>query len=230
MNTKTNELLTSKRTTMKSIIITLFFPLLWMAPCIVKAQSLSAGLAGGLSMGAVEIEDIDDEFESGIEGESVFGYEAGIFARLGLGPLYVRPQLMYRFQSGQVSYQVSTEGERKQVFRAHRIQVPLMFGLHLVGPLAIEAGPAYNYLFSVTEDYGDNDINISRNSIGYRVGPALNFDNWMFFANYEGMFNSGGADGADGADFREPYRIIFGLGIALGDDASDDDDDDNDDD
>lgn len=211
---------------MKSQMTRLILILLLLPPTLAGAQSFDAGLIGGLSMGAVEIEDVDDRFAEGIEGDYLFGYEAGVFARLSLGPAYIRPQLMYRFQTGEVTYRPGADQSKQTSnFQSHRLQIPVMIGLHVLGPLSIEAGPVYNYLLSSTERFGDNDVSLSRNGIGYRVGPAIDLNRFMIFASYEGMVNNDSNAGR--STFREPYRIIFGLGIALGTDSGDDDDDDD---
>lgn len=173
---------------------------------------LSGGIGLGVGTGAVEIEEVDRGFNDVVEGKNIMGYEAGLFLKYQMGSFYVKPMALYSFQSGDITYQ----GEQFS-YKSDKLGVPLIFGLDLVGPLAIEAGPVYNYVVDMTEQVNSNDFVTARSGIGYRAGIALNFKSISLNAAYEGMTYQ--TSNSEKTSFTEPYKIIFGIGLTLGGDS-----------
>lgn len=195
---------------MKTIKIFFLGLLVWGMGYECKAQ-LSVGIQGGVSTGSAAIDHIGDSFLNTIEGKNIMGYEAGLYAKLKLGPLFIRPSALYEYRQGQVTY-YNNGSQFNNNFSLHKIQVPVIFGLHLIGPLGIEAGPQYNYLMAVTDSYGDYSVNMGKNGLGYRVGAVLDFKPVFFNVSYQGVttYNDG-----NNARFREPYALVFGVGLRL---------------
>lgn len=178
----------------------------------VASAQVSGGIAGGVSTGAVNISNLDTTFEGAIEGSNLIGFEAGAFLQFSIGPLYIRPQVMYNFRTGEVSYN-SQQTHQTSDFSIHKFEAPVFIGLKIIGPLSIEAAPVYNYLISVTEQYGNNNVQISRSGLGYRAGIALDMKSIFINLNYQGVTY----DLAENhARFKEPYKITLGIGIRLG--------------
>lgn len=176
-------------------------------------QIISGGIILGASTGAVEIEDIGQGFTDVIQGKNIYGVEIGPFANVKLGPFYVRPELLYNFRRGEVVYKdMIEENERNVSFNMHRLEVPVLIGLYVLGPLAIEVGPVYNYAFAVTESYNANEVQIGRNGVGYRAGVTLDVSSLILNVSYEGVTYYATTNRAK---IREPYKLIFGIGIRL---------------
>ncbi|MES2559387.1 MAG: outer membrane beta-barrel protein [Bacteroidota bacterium] len=173
---------------------------------------VSGGLMGGLTMGAVEIKDLDEAFTNNIEGD-MYGFEAGLYMKFMLSPLYIKPMALYNFRSGSVEYNDASNNTRTDDISLHKIEVPVLLGLNLVGPLNIEAGPVYNYLLSVTDEYNSQTVDVGRNGLGYRAGANLELGGLTLGLSYQGAFYS---SGSSNATFYEPYKVILGLGIRLG--------------
>lgn len=71
---------------------------------------------------------------------SSWGINAGVFARISIGGIYVQPELL--FASNSFDYNVSTvTGTQLLNQKFNRLSVPVLVGFHL-GPLRINAGPA----------------------------------------------------------------------------------------
>lgn len=190
--------------------------LLGFAPLSLMAQ-VSTGLLFGISTGAVKLENIDDQFSEVIKGEKIRGYEGGVFLKLKGGPFYVKPAVLYNFRKGDVNFR-TIENEKDPLettaFKQHKIQLPLNFGFNILGPLAIEGGPMYNYMFSVTDEFGGKEVEIGQTGLGYRIGASLELGNAFLTLSYEGArFKS---DNDNNPILNEPYKLIFGLGIAIG--------------
>ncbi len=181
-----------------------------ISPFISRAQLLSGGVVGGVSTGEVRMEHIGDGFNDVVTGDNILGYEAGIFLKVKAGPVYVKPMAMYSYQSGHVDF-----GDQSVSYRANKVGVPLMFGLNIIGPLSVEAGPVYNYVVDVTQNFDDTrDWDVGQNGLGYRAGVAFDFGPLMLNASYEGMTYDLGSSNRTG--FREPHKLIFGAGLRLG--------------
>lgn len=201
---------------MKKIII-IATTLLLVRVCI--AQSISGGIIGGINTGPVKITDIEAEFTDVIEGENILGYEAGIFAKVRIAPFYIKPLLLYSVKDGEIKYIQQNVSEIRRVertisFRTEKLEVPLLFGMNLAGPLlSIEAGPVYNYLVDITERYNENKLEVSKNGLGYRAGLASEIGPMNLSASFQG---SASFTSTTKATYQEPYKFIFGLGFTLG--------------
>lgn len=178
-----------------------------------KAQvEFSGGLLGGVTFGNVDIDDGGAGLNGSIKGDNIYGFEGGLYAKLKVGPFYGRPELLYDYRRGQVNYS-DNNGSQSEDFSVHKIEVPVLIGLHIIGPLNIEAGPVYNYLMTVTEDYNSNNVSLGRNGIGWRAGAVLEIESLLLSLHYQGATYS---TGSNSASFSEPYKIVLGIGIRLG--------------
>lgn len=173
----------------------------------------SLGLQGGVSTGTTRIDQIGAGFTDVIVGDNIMGFEAGLYAKVKLGPLYIRPAALYDYRFGSMDYSDHNGDHRVNDFSVHKIQVPLTFGLKLIGPLGIEAAPVYNYILAVTDNYGEYDVALGKNGLGYRAGLIADFNAIFVNVSYQGVtyYDSDNSN----ARFREPYKIIFGLGFRL---------------
>lgn len=176
-----------------------------------KAQVFSGGIVGGASTGAVRIEHAGEGLTDVVQGDNIHGFEAGAFVKLMLGSVYVKPMALYDFSGGNVNSNTTTNGN----FTMHKLETPLLFGLRIKKPLSIEAGPVYNYVIASNNQFNDNVTNISQSTgLGYRVGVVLEIKRLLLNASYCGStINS---TGPSNVTFKEPYKLVFGLGIKLG--------------
>lgn len=174
-----------------------------------KSQMFGGGIVGGVSTSAVRLERTGEQLNSVVKGNGIRGFETGLFARLKLGPIYVKPMGLYNFSSGTISS--NSETNTTHNFTMHRIETPLLFGLKLAKPIGIEGGPVYNYI--IYSNTSNSELNIAEaGGVGYRVGVALEIKRLLINGAYSGFtVNSSGR-----TSFKEPYKLIFGLGIKLG--------------
>ncbi len=179
-----------------------------------KAQFIKGGFQGGVVTGPVKIENIDNRFTDVINGDNVYGFEAGVFLKAQVGPLYIKPMALYGFRYGDVTYTPNGESAPQNTnFTMHKVEVPVMLGVKFLGPFFAEAGPAYNYIFGITNQFGNNTVNVTQKALGYRVGVGAELGPVILSVNYGGATY---AFSGDRATFREPHKLIFGLGIASG--------------
>ncbi len=177
----------------------------------IKAQVFSGGIVGGASTSAMRIEHVGEGLADVVQGNNIHGFEAGAFVKLKLGAFYVKPMALYDFTGGNANSNTTTNGN----FTMHRMETPLLFGLRILKPISIEAGPVYNYVIATNYQFNDNVTSISQCSgLGYRAGVAIEINRLLLNASYSGVtINS---NGLNSASFKEPYKLTFGLGIKLG--------------
>ena len=181
-----------------------------------RAQLLGGGLVGGLSTSAVKIEDVGTKFTNLIKGNDVYGYEVGAFAKVQIRPFYIKAMGLYNYNSGNVTYQTQDNGtttNHTNDFTFQKFEVPLLAGFE-IGPLGIEAGPVYNYVIQSTGNFDANTVNVQRNGLGYRVGAVVTLGWFLMHVSYEGA--SYYSSGINNATFKEPYKLVFGIGIKIG--------------
>lgn len=171
--------------------------------CTGYSAQVTAGIKAGGGTGNLRID--QENLEGVISGESIVGLEFGAFLDIDLNGLYVRPEALYLYRYGTVTYDESSN------ISIHRVQFPIMIGIQLVGPLAIEGGPTYSRILRVDHSFEEN-ITLQKNGFGYRVGPVLRFNRLLIYTNYEGNVISTGS----GSRLEEPFRLNFGIGLKLG--------------
>jgi len=197
---------------MKTILKTFSLAIALTALSYQGQAQFSMGLQGGVSTGTTRIDQIGAGFTDVINGDNIMGFEAGLYAKVKLGPLYVRPAALYNYRYGDVNYVDMNGTSHTSSFSMHKIEVPLTVGLKLIGPLGIEAAPVYNYIMSVTHQYNDYTVDLGKNGMGYRAGVIADFGPLFVNVSYQGVtYYNGGST----ARFKEPYKIIFGLGVRL---------------
>lgn len=190
----------------------LFLAVICMITFCGKAQMFSGGIVGGVSTSAVKIEHTGEQLNNVIQGNNIQGFEAGVFAKLMLAPLYLKPMALYDFSAGQIQNR-NESSTRNSNFTMHRIETPVLLGLRIIKPLGIEGGPVYNYI--VAANTNDPEVSISETSgLGYRIGATLEIRRLLVNASYTG-FRTNSAE-INSTSFKEPYKLIFGLGIKLG--------------
>ena len=179
------------------------------APAI--AQRVTGGITLGMSSSTIKLSDMHSAAHAYESGQNIRGFEGGFFGRVHFGPFYVKPMALVSYQAGQVNFNNVNDGTvHADNFRAGKFEVPLMFGIKLLGPLRIEAGPVYNWVFVARNDAGD--IQAAPGGIGYRAGASLEFWKLNLGAAYQGITNKS----AGTTTYEIPSELIFTLGVRLG--------------
>ncbi len=113
--------------------------------------------------------------------EAEIGYHAGFFGKIDLESVYLRPELFFTRLNEQF------EGADARA-RLDKIDAPVLFGVYVLKPLSVFAGPSFQYVL----DVDIQDIELSRVqedfTIGLQVGLALDLGNIGFDVRYERGF------------------------------------------
>jgi len=182
-----------------------------------NAQS-GFGVKGGLSYnsnGSLK-DDTNAIIDNNGNGKS--GYNVGIFGKIGLGPIYLRPELVYTKTTSE--YILNSEAVD---YKIARLDMPVLVGLKLIGPLSVFAGPAFQY--TLTNDFKGIEYQSIENdfTVGFNFGAAIELGRLGIDLRYERGFNSNEATFIDNnissnTSYRldsRPEQIIFSLSYRL---------------
>lgn len=159
--------------------------------------------------------------ENILEGSSgKAGFHIGVFGKLDLGVLYIRPELIYTKTTS--SYDVENSDLD---YKVSKIDLPVLVGFTLIGPLKIFVGPAFQYTLNNDLDGLDGlTIEDVKNdfSIGYHAGIGVNLGKLGLDIRYEGAFSENQANlignnitDISGRVDSRPSQIIFGVSLKL---------------
>lgn len=201
---------------MKKIII-VFSVVFLTTFTIAKAQS-DFGIKAGLSYNSngdfkeftTEITDIYKN-----EGKGKSGFNIGFYGKLDLGPIYLRPELVY---TKTTSEYVLNTGNTED-YKVSKLDVPVLVGFKLIGPLNIFAGPAFQYylendLKGLNFDAIENEF-----SIGINIGASIELGRLGIDVRYERGLSENEASWSNAGDVftldSRPEQIIFSLSYSL---------------
>lgn len=140
------------------------------------------------------------------------GFHVGLYGKLG-HRFYFKPELVY----------TQTKSEYgSDALKLQKIDAPLLFGIKVIGPVSVFAGPSLQYI--IGSKFNDIKITDLKNdfTIGANFGVALNFNGFGIDVRYERGLNSNEATFIDSAVSVPPSRIdtrpeqlILGISFAL---------------
>lgn len=183
-----------------------------------NAQS-GFGVKAGLSYNTTgELKQFINETGTIIDnkGNGKSGYNFGIYGKLGLGPIYLRPELVYTQTTSE--YILNSESVD---YKMAKLDLPVLVGIKLIGPLSVFAGPAFQYVLD-SDFQGLKYENIENEfSVGLNLGASLELGRLGIDVRYERGFSQNEVEftGVGPAviyrlDSR-PEQIIFGLSYRL---------------
>jgi len=200
----------NKRIALFSIIFlsTLYF---------VNAQS-SFGIKGGLSYNSNgELKGFGSEVTEIYknEGKGKSGYNIGFYGKLDLGPIFLRPELVYtKTTSEYVLKTGSTED-----YKISKLDMPVLVGIKLIGPLNIFAGPAFQYYLN-NDLKGINISDVKNNfSVGMNIGASIELGRLGIDVRYERGLSKNEANWSNAGNTftldSRPEQLIFSLSYSL---------------
>ncbi|WP_272024087.1 porin family protein [Olleya namhaensis] len=196
---------------MKNLILTSIATLL-VSTCIYAQTESGFGIKGGLNYNGN-----GDYFESATNSyqnpDRNLGYHIGVFAKVGT-KVYFRPELVY---TATKSDYIAGEFDLK------KLDVPLLVGLKVLGPLHVFAGPSLQYI--IDSDFENATINSIQDdfSIGLNFGVGVSFNKIGIDLRYERGFSDNEATlinnnittlNSDRLDTR-PDQLILSLSVML---------------
>ena len=180
------------------------------------------GIKGGLNYGShgditySEVMDAGEDVMAGADSKN--GYHFGVFYETkSLLGFYLRPELVYTNTKSDYEFNSQTSE-----YSISKIDLPLLVGTGLIGPLDVFAGPSLEYIL-------DNDLegvnlgDVEREfTIGAQLGVGVEIGNFGIDVRYErGLkeneaeaLNLDNSEGVRRVDSR-PSQIIFSVSMGL---------------
>ncbi|MBO3117852.1 PorT family protein [Winogradskyella sp. DF17] len=164
--------------TFKTIALLTLSLVLFSFACQGQSGS-SFGLKAGLNYGAN-----GDYFESissnAQNPDGNIGYHIGLFGKFG-NTIYLRPELVYTATKSEYS-----RGD----FEIKKLDVPLLVGIKIIGPLSVFAGPSFQYILD-TDFEGISARDIENDlSMGFNFGIGITLNKIGVDLRYERGFSS----------------------------------------
>ncbi|GLU45568.1 outer membrane beta-barrel protein [Allomuricauda sp. NBRC 101325] len=185
------------------------------------AQSGSGfGLKAGLSYNKNGdlINSVGDGGADIIEGaKGKTGYHIGVFGKLDFSTIYLRPELVY----SKTKSEYDVDGD-SQDYDVSKLDMPVLLGLKVIGPLHVFAGPAFQYTLS--NKLGDLDVEDVENdfTVGLNAGVGVNLGRLGLDVRYERGFSKNEAEfigenitDVSGRVDSRPSQVIFALSLML---------------
>jgi len=162
-----------------------------------------------------QVQSAGEDLIAGSDGK--VGFHVGFYGKLDMPKIYIRPELIYTKTKS--SYDV--EGGTND-YDVSKLDLPVLLGYKIIGPLHIFAGPAFQY--TLNNDLEDVELDDLKNdfTIGAHFGVGVNLGNIGLDVRYERGFTENEAEiiGDNIADISgrvdsRPSQIIFGLSLKL---------------
>lgn len=141
------------------------------------------GFTGGVNYNSAgdyaELKTSGEDILAGAEGRT--GYHAGVYLQIGKN-FYIRPEAVYtQIKSGYTWNTTNTSA-----ITTTKIDVPVLVGKKIIGPVVLFGGPSFQYISSVSIDNIDfSQLNYDDFTIGAQFGIGLQFDSFGIDARYE---------------------------------------------
>lgn len=163
------------------------------------------------------IASVGDAAENIVQGsDGKVGYHVGIFGKLAFSRLYLRPELVYT--KTQSAYNL--DGGTK--YDISKLDLPVLLGAKIIGPLHVFAGPAFQYMLSNDlENFSINDAEKDF-TVGLHIGAGVDLGRLGLDVRYERGFSENEAkfvgenvtDISGRVDSR-PSQVIFAVSLKL---------------
>lgn len=169
-----------------------FVVFLLLSSSLIVAQAPGFGIKGGLNYGSVGDLEFTSEFaQDTFSKENKTGYHAGLFYKMNLvGGVFIQPELLYTKLNTEYTNNDVTIDADPLNYEFSKIDIPLLIGIDILGPLNVKAGPSFQYIL----DTGFEDIDIDFEdpeksfTVGYQLGVGATLGQLGFDVRYEGAF------------------------------------------
>ena len=146
------------------------------------------------SFGSIEnIQNTIDNYD--LDLKNATGFQFGMFTEIDLITFYVRPELNFVYSiSNQGSAILSgniSEDLLKHKFKSSEIQVPIIFGYNIIGPVSIFGGPSFKYNLNSTSDVFDLEEVKDKYKLSVLLGSRIKIKSIGIDLRYERGLNSG---------------------------------------
>jgi len=184
-----------------------------------SAQS-GYGIKAGLSYNSNgKLSEIISETQTNLidnKGKGKSGFNVGFYGKLDLGPIYIRPELVYTKTTSEYELNSQTSD-----YKLSKLDAPVLVGFKVIGPLNVFAGPAFQYVLN-NNFKGLNYESIKNDfTVGLNIGASIELGKLGFDIRYERGLSKNEANWTNAGDTftldSRPEQVIFSLSYRLSD-------------
>ncbi|MFT5752555.1 MAG: hypothetical protein ACI828_000385 [Flavobacteriales bacterium] len=148
-------------------------------------QSGKFGIKGGFNFGATG--DITDISNQNFEADNKVGYHLGVLAKLKFAGIFLQPEIVYTRLTADYKNTINVDAD----YTLSKLDVPVLVGIDIIGPLSLKAGPAFQLVLNNELDSDGFDAGDPKNSftIGYQIGAGLQLGRLGVDLRYENAFS-----------------------------------------
>ena len=170
----------------------------------IQAQT-QFGFTGGVNYNSAgdfaELKTSGEDVLAGSSGKT--GYHAGVYLQIG-DNFFVRPEVVYtQIKSGYTWNTTNTAA-----ITTSKIDVPVLVGKKIVGPVTIFGGPAFQYITNVEiQDIDYSELQYDDFTLGLQFGIGIKFDSFGINARYERSLKTNEVTFLDDNNIADPNYI-----------------------
>lgn len=141
----------------------------------IYAQNLQFGIQGGVNynfsgdlkeLNVLETS-VDDIYHSA---KSVTGYHGGFWAKLNLSEFFIKSELLY------TKFENEFTGISTYTLTTKKVDIPVVFGMKILGPLYVFAGPDFQYILAEDFSVANTEVTYDDFTTGLHLGVGVEFD------------------------------------------------------
>ena len=172
---------------MNRLVLLVFFALFSITA--LQAQEFKFGLKGGINKtfgGQITgIQSTNQYTGDTFNAEGEIGFHGGLWAELGFGKFFIRPEVMYSKLESRFDFPA-----RPSIYNVDLLSVPFLVGYNVWGPIDIYAGPAYNKIMDArlqgTEPITDPPLIVVQNfPLSAQIGAKAEFGAFGIDVRYD---------------------------------------------
>jgi len=139
------------------------------------------------------IENIKDKLDNyNLDLKNSTGFQFGFFTEIDLITFYIRPELNLIFsKSKNAAAYTSDQGINiaEHSFKSSELQLPVIFGYKIFGPISIFGGPSFKYNLSNKSNFNLDDIK-DKYTLSLLLGSRVKFRSLSIGLRYERGLNT----------------------------------------
>ena len=155
------------------------------------------GISFGLSddsFGSIEnISNTIDNYD--LDLKNATGFQFGVYTEIDLITFYIRPELNFIFSKANQGSALltgnATEDILKHNLKSSEIQVPIIFGYNILGPLSIFGGPSFKYNLKTSSDIFNLEDIKDKYILSLLLGTRIKMRSIGIDLRYERGLNNG---------------------------------------
>ena len=144
-----------------------------------------------------KIENIKNKIDSyNLDVKNSTGFQLGVFTEIDLITFYIRPELNLIFSKSNnaTAFQGNSSINQsiniaEHSFKSTDIQVPVIFGYKILGPISVFAGPSFNYSHSNSSNFDLEDIK-DKYTLSLLLGSRVKIKSISLGLRYERGLNN----------------------------------------